>query len=512
VSRTKAWAALLAVTMAAACQTPGTLDKTGSTTEVLRLATIDGVNDNGQSFGPQAFVAELTKVSRGRLEVQVTDNVGKGGPTAESDLVRAIAAGRVDGGWPSTRAFAAAGLDGLRAVEAPMTITSYAAEKELVSGAAATELLKTLDGSGLVALGLGVGPLRRAFAADAPLLEPADWKGIHFRSFNSPVQDATITALGGTPESRGVAWVEDIKGGRLQGVELDVAEYAKNGVGTAAGFVASNIVLWPKVFVFALSRKRFESLSAQEQAWVRQAANAAVRASVAATYDERTPVQQICSEGVRITPASDAQLAALRTALRPVVAQISADPVGGPPLQAIQAIARRHPDADALDATSCPAGTNNGPLGAAPNEASALPDGVYRVSLTEGEVARGGLTNDGGLSGLWSLTARHGTYEMRCRPVNLPGTDCGHEVYDGPLDVGDLRGTGRTVYFVPDLARLAQLTGCQLPPAEDDTHCFPGRPYRMTWQVHGRALVFTDYVNSFGGTDMFMVKPWRQIG
>jgi TRAP-type C4-dicarboxylate transport system substrate-binding protein len=170
-----------------ACQTTQGADKTGGDTVVLRLATFEGeVNANGQNHGLQAFVDDLGKVSGGRLKVEVNTDYGDGAPDAESQLVRAIAAGEVDGGWPSTRAFANAGIPGLEVVEAPMTITSYAAEKALASGPVAAKLLGRLDGTGVVGLGLEVGPLRRPFAAKQPLLGPGDWKGISFRVFNSP--------------------------------------------------------------------------------------------------------------------------------------------------------------------------------------------------------------------------------------------------------------------------------------------------------------------------------------
>src|SRR4029450_1981071 len=90
---------------------PGT-DKSGGDTAVLRLATIDRVNNNGQSYGPEAFVETLEKVSDGRIKVEVTTDYEGGAPEAESNLVKAIASGDVDGGWPSTRAFANAGIGG----------------------------------------------------------------------------------------------------------------------------------------------------------------------------------------------------------------------------------------------------------------------------------------------------------------------------------------------------------------------------------------------------------------
>jgi TRAP-type C4-dicarboxylate transport system substrate-binding protein len=180
------WAAAVATAVLVAACSAGA-DKAGADTVVLRLATIDLVNNNGQSYGPEAFVENLEKVSGGRIKVEVTTKYGQSAPEAESDLVEAIASGEVDGGWPSTRAFANAGITGLEAVEAPMTLTSYAAEKALVSGPVADKLLAKLEGTGVLGLDLAVGPLRRPFAAEAPLLGPEDWAGATFRVYNSPV-------------------------------------------------------------------------------------------------------------------------------------------------------------------------------------------------------------------------------------------------------------------------------------------------------------------------------------
>src|SRR3712207_997552 len=68
----------------AACGTGTSVDKAGGETLVLQLATIDSVNNNGQSFGPQAFVDSLSKVSGGRLRVEVLEVYGDGRADAES--------------------------------------------------------------------------------------------------------------------------------------------------------------------------------------------------------------------------------------------------------------------------------------------------------------------------------------------------------------------------------------------------------------------------------------------
>ena len=510
----RSWAAIAATVVAlAACSggaTRGVSNKGGGDTVVLHLATIDGdVNFGGQLFGPQAFVDALTAVSGGRLEVEVTRSYGDRKADAESRLVQAIASGTLDGGWPATRAFSAAGIAGLEAVEAPMTITSYAAEKALVSGPVADAVLRGLDGSGVVGLGLAVGPLRRPFAARTPLLSPGDWQGIRFRSFNSPVQADAVRALGGEPVNLGIDWSDELAAGRLRGAEFDVATYAATGSTTQAGSVASNVVLWPKVFVISLSQKRFDALTDQQRHWVQQAAKQAVQASVDATYDESTVARGLCEEGARFVAASPEQIAALHGALAPVLAGLAADPTSGPLLADIQAIAAQHPEPDVPDVpASCQqaGGADAGGLGPIPEQVSAIPDGTYRQELTRAEVDAAGLGAGPGFPGTWTFRFADGTYQLTCRIIDDPAHDCGNNGggFQGDvLEAGHLRGTGNTVYFVFDHALMSN-SACKPP------QCADLDPYWMTWTLNGDLLTLTDHPGGLNAG--FALKPWQKIG
>ena len=303
---------------------------------VLRLATIDAVNGNGQAYGPEAFVNNLDAISGGQLQVEVLTDYGAGDAEAESQIVEDIAAGVIDGGWPTVRAFANAGIHGLEAVEAPMTITSYDAEKALVSGPGRRHRAHPPRGHRGVGLSLAVGPLRRPFAAGEPLLGPEDWQGARFRAFNSPVQADTITALGGEPVNIGFGWLDEVAAGNLRGAEFDIAQYYNNGLTTEAGLVTSNVVLWPKVYVLSLSQDTFDGLTDEQQGWVREAAEQATQTSVEATYDETTLARELCETGTRFIPASAEQLDALHDAVAPVIDGLAADPEQRRP-------ARRHP-------------------------------------------------------------------------------------------------------------------------------------------------------------------------
>ena len=504
--------ALTIMALVAACQATRSTDKAGGDTAVLTLATIDEVNNNGQSYGPETFVESLGKVSGGRLKVQLKTEYGNGAAEAESNVVKAIASGELDGGWPSTRAFASGGIKGLEVVEAPMTITSYAAQKALVSGPVADKVLARLDGSGVVGLGLAVGPLRRPFAARTPLLGPEDWKGARFRVYNSPVQADVVRALGGTPANLGFGWIDEVRAGSLRGAEFDIAQYAKNGNSTEAGHVTANVVLWPKVFVLALSKQRFDALTAQQQTWVREAAEQAVKASVAANYDESTPAQQLCAKGARFMEASPDQIRDLRGVLRPVLDRLATDPSSGQLLREVQAVAAQHPQPEV---PTVPDGcrqraADQPPLSKIPTQVSTLPEGVYRVQITPEDIAAAGL-DDPGWAGTWTLTIRNGSYQLGCRPLAAPGSDCANQVSGGPFEAGDLRGTGNTVYFVYNPELLSRLTGCKLPVGDTDAgYCWDGFSYRMTWTWDGKTLRFSDY-RSNQEDQQYLIKPWRKI-
>ena len=515
--------AIVILAMTVACTTTQGSDKTGGDTVVLTLATFEGQpNANIYALygpGPAVFVEQLGKVSGGRVKVELkTEYGGEGAPDAESKVVRAIAAGEVDGGWPSTRAFARGWVPGLEVVEAPMTITSYAAQKALVSGPVAGKLLARLEGSGMVGLGLAVGALRRPFAANQPLLGPEDWKGINFRVFNSPTQADAVRALGATPADVSFSWLDQIKEGTLQGGEFDIGGYEQSGGGTQAGNITANVVLWPKVFVLALSQKRFDALTSQQQAWVREAAAQAVKASVDATYDETPAARALCERGARFLDATPGQLQGLRARFRPVLDKLAADPTSAQLLGDLQAIAAQHPgpDTPAVPASCAKGIAKNTSPGQVPTAVSDLPDGVYRHQLTHDQVAAAGGDDGAGSAGIWTLRVRGGTFQLNCRPVEGAGRSCGGAGNDSDaiFEAGDLRGTGRTVYFVGDAERMSRLTGCKLPASTTQPdHCFVHDPYRMTWALAGDQLSFTDYQypGETGVLLEFVGGPWRKI-
>ena len=486
-----------------ACSAPAApADRTGGDTVVLHLATSDGEGVDPATYqGPMEFVDAVEEVSEGRLKVDLSWNFASGAADAESQLVEAIASGAVDGGWPATRAFARTGVEGLEAVEAPMLLTSESAVEELTSGDVAGDVLAQLDGTGMIGVGLMAAPLRRPVSGKEPIVGPEDWKGATFRVYNSPVQAAAVRALGGRPVNMTHAWADALRVGDLDGAEIDVVTaQLPNEVRN----ITSNVVLWPKVFVTTFNQELFESLTGQQQDWIRTAAARATDASVDAAYDASVDLQAYCDRGTQVHEATAAQLDGLRSAVAPVLRDLRNDPETASLMRAVDRLASKHPDTDVPSPVGgCEgADSDNSEL---PTADAPLPDGTYRAEIPKEATTEVG--NGEGYSGTWTMTLRDGTYELTCRPLDLPGTDCGGTITDEVLEAGQLKGDDATVWFIGDPDLLAELTGCELPSTADDPDaCFVPPPYSASWSDEGDQLVFTDSEDYH-----LTLAPWQRV-
>jgi TRAP-type C4-dicarboxylate transport system substrate-binding protein len=336
--------AAVAALTAAACTSGTVRDKTGGRTTVLHVATIDTLNP-GPTLAPAAFVAALKARSHGRLKLVVQEHYGNGATGAESQLVQAIATSSLDGGWPSSRAFASAGIHGLEPLEAPFILANHRSEAAVTAGAAAQTVLATLDDTGVVGLGLAPGPLRRPFAQH-PLLSRSDWAGLTIRSYNSPEQDAVYRALGAVPAEASYNFPQLVAAGRLQAAETDIGQYYLNAYGRLLPYATRNVVLWPKIFIYCIARKTWDRLDDQERTWLREAAADAAHAAATQRYDESAAAPALCRTGVRFLDASPAQLAALHHAVAPVIARLESDPATMPVMQVVTSAAQQYPGID----------------------------------------------------------------------------------------------------------------------------------------------------------------------
>jgi TRAP-type C4-dicarboxylate transport system substrate-binding protein len=493
-------AVLSAAALATGCQ-GGPAAKAGQPAVTLRFATEDpSINNNGQIQALQDFVDEVSTLSAGRLRIKVDTDVGSGATGSRSAVLDAIQRGTYDGGWNATRAFAPSGFRAFKAVEAPFVIQSYFVEQQFVTSPLAEQMLRRLEGSGLVGLGLVAGPLRRPFAVAHPLVEPSDWRGISFRVFNSPMQTATLAALGARPVFAGAAGIGALlNSGSLGGQEFDLFQYDIDGFANAEPYVTANVALWPKTYALVMNAKRFASLTGQQQQWLRDAAQQAVHESATASFDEDPAAQRMCKTGVRFADATAAQLAALRAQVGPVYDLLRRDPTAAADLAALQAMDAAHP---AASTPTVPAGCQ----GTAPasqvvdtsiKTLPAIPDGIYRVQVSASDLEGYGAepAHAADNAGTSTMTIRHGTYALRIIFAADPNAR------SEPAEAGLLRGTANTLVFFP---RCPAGTSCgPIPPPYSFGYTYSGGQLKMTV---GAGMADPISLGTFAS------HPWRRIG
>src|SRR5215469_915958 len=148
----------LAAAVAAGCGASTNGDKAGAGAPsgplVLRMASIPW---NPSDAPPVAhFIRRVRSLSRGTVQVKVINQWGLYAPSAEAQVIRATAAGRVDLGWAGSRVFDTIGVPGLAALSAPMLIDSYPLEAAVLKTAMPARMLAGLSRlhvTGLAVLG-----------------------------------------------------------------------------------------------------------------------------------------------------------------------------------------------------------------------------------------------------------------------------------------------------------------------------------------------------------------------
>ena len=377
--------AIVILAMTAACTTTQGSDKTGGDTVVLTLATFEPKpNANGQNHGPEAFVQNLGKVSQGRLKVELKTEYGDGAADAESKIVRDRLARSTAGGPRRERS----------PERGPWARSGRGPHDD--------RQLRGREGPGLGAGGRQVarpaGRQRRGRARPpahcggrSPPTNPcSDPRTGSALPSGVQLPPSRPTPPWATPADLSFSFIDQIKEGSLRGAEFDIAQYEQTGAGPEAGNVTANVVLWPKVFVLALSQKRLDALTSSSRT------GCARRPPRPSRHRGRRPLRRGhgCADPLRqgARPGRHPRPApGLRTRLRPVLDKLAADPTNAALLGDLQ---DRHtipgPEAPEVPANCAQGVADTGSPGQVPAATSALPDGVYRHQLTHDQVAAAG--------------------------------------------------------------------------------------------------------------------------
>jgi TRAP-type transport system periplasmic protein len=324
----------------------------------------------------RVFADEVARRSDGTLRIEFEPAWRPGDPNAERGTIEDVKAGKADMAWVGARVFDTLDVTSFQALLAPLLVDSYDLEGRVLESGIPEGMLEGVEELGVVGIGILPGPMRKLLGVSHPFLQPSDFEGQVIGGAENELSLETFQALGATLEALPA-------GGSLEGLdatEQHLAAIWGNRYNKDAKYVGANVNLWPRPLVIFAGEEVFESLTPEQQAVLREAATAAVPEALAASRVEDEEARtELCRRGVNFALASESELAALRSALEPVYAELRAHPETRSAIDAITDLKTQV--AASAEATAC---TSTEP----PATASPIPDGTYETTLTKADWAQ----------------------------------------------------------------------------------------------------------------------------
>lgn len=295
------------------------------------------------------FLRRIAELSHGDIQIKLVNEFGGYGPAAEVQTVGAVASGTFDLASVGSRVFDSMGVPSFRALSAPMLIDSTQLEEAVLSSVIPDRMLAGLRRLNVTGVGVLGDALRLPISVRHPLLSPGQWQHVSFGTYRSSIQEQAIRALGAKPvEAFGALRLQYLEVGTIQAFELDVRRYVRNGLVGSAPYVVANLVLWPQIDVLFANPAWLASLTTQQRAWIRQAAEDARRRSIALASTTKANLRGACAMGATFASATPADLSALRRAVASVYQQIEQDPQTKAFVHGIETLKRSTPPGAAL--------------------------------------------------------------------------------------------------------------------------------------------------------------------
>jgi TRAP-type C4-dicarboxylate transport system substrate-binding protein len=393
-------AGLVAVAVAAAGCGSSRADKAGGSEQARTTLHMANPNGGTDELGP--FLTEVVRRSHGAIRIEVENSWRDGRVDSETALIHDVAAGKVAMGWVGTRAWDSVGVTSLDSLHAPFLIDSYELEEAVVRAPMIRQMLRPIEKLGLVPLGVLPGPLREPLGR-TPLRSPADFAGKTIGVQGSRAASMTMRAFGAAP--RRIAITQPLRG--LDGADQQLTSIDGNGYDADARYVTGNVRLWPRPLVVFMNRKAFDRLSAAQQRLLVDAVRNAVRPTARLLAErEAESAGNLCRRGAVFVSASAAELAELRSAVRPVYSVLERDPATNAFIGQIRTLKRAVREASVPQIGTCARGT--GTTGDARSQA--LIAGRYTATVTRAELL-GNPTFESGEDN----PGNHGRYRLELR-------------------------------------------------------------------------------------------------
>jgi TRAP-type C4-dicarboxylate transport system substrate-binding protein len=432
-------ASSLAATIVAACagaNGPATLSdpgaKAGGKSGPIAITVADSQPNGRPSNLPLAeFKRQVEKLSGGTMTVTILTHASPDADPPDSDgpVIDKVKSGAFQMAVIPARAWSAAGVTSMKALQAPFLFDSDEHVAATVNDAAiTTDLFSGLDGSGVTGLTLFPESLRHLFSFGEPILTPADVEGRTIRAISSPDTTAMIEALGGAAvDPDDDAYKQGVADGTIQGTDSGFVlsgGASSNRTSTATG----NVALYAKVMTLVINSALWTGLDDAQRAIISTASDATRAWAIANQVNDADAAATFCAGGGTVVLADAASIAAFRAAEAPVDAALEADPATKRAIAAIRAHATGtsaatvkacEPDA----ATLVPDGGD-------------LPNGIYRIEYTDAYLKSWGVSD---------INLQHGIYTYRLEDGHWTVDTVADEGPDH--DVGIYQIKGRDLYW-----------------------------------------------------------------
>lgn len=471
---------------AAACG-PGSLDKAGGPVSKPVVLTI--TDGEGDTSNAQPFATAVSRLSHGSLRIKIEGGWRPSDPNYETDLIKAVQAGKAELGITASRAFDTVGITSFQALQAPFLIDSYPLERKVLDSAIPAAMLRGLEPHGLAGLGVLPGPLRRPLGFGRPLLATSDYRGARIDILPSEVDRDIFRALGAVPVTLKRS-DSGVSTAGLSGIDSS-ATTIDMGFAVPGAILTGNVVFEPRPNVIFMNQRAYNSLTPRQRSVLLQAAAKARDAGIYQGNDTMA-VADLCRRGTKIVSASPADLARLRAAVQPVYRMLEANQSTNAFINEITAM--RQALGSPPGVVSCPAAGTSGGVSAG----ATVVQGTWQVTYTEQQLAAAGadpseLGPSEGNWGHFTLTFRNGHWWERLLGGD-PGVAPNNKVLYGTYVV-----TGDKISFYRHDHDYAG----------SDTEVWG--PY--LWSVYRDTLTFKKPTTQGPtGPTGLVVKPWRKTG
>lgn len=270
--------------------------------------------------GMLVFADLLKEKSNGTLSVKVFPNgqLGSERDQAEQVITGALDMAKING------SLAESFEPNLAVLSVPFLFRDEEHMKNFMRSPVARELLESSRGKGFIGLTM-YDAGSRSFYAKKPILKPEDLTGLKMRVPESKMMMNMVSLLGGQPTP--MSWSEIYTGlqqGIIDGAENSVSSIVEMRHAEISNHYSKDEHTMTPDIVF-ISEDVWDSLSAQEQAWVREAVEISLEEQITLwEAGEKANVEKARKMGVTF---HDVDKAAFREKTQPIIEEMMKNPV-----------------------------------------------------------------------------------------------------------------------------------------------------------------------------------------